>query len=156
MDDLDSSSYLWESYLWKYCSFRLSILMAISIPFLYIYSQCFNFKFFTSMLADGHQSVRDSKSPQFSRTLLSILAVLNNLVVLMVSTRPPISKSSRPFNNPLVTVPKALIMISKIVTFYYYYYYTHLKVLHTSFSRWFSTGVGVTASLLKSPGHLLL
>ena len=29
----------------------------------------------------------------------------------MVSTRPPISKSSSPFNNPLVTVPKAPITI---------------------------------------------
>ena len=29
----------------------------------------------------------------------------------MVSTRPPTSKSSRPFNNPLVTVPKAPIII---------------------------------------------
>ena len=33
-----------------------------------------------------------------------ILVVLNNLVVWMVSTRPPTSKSSSPFNNPLVTV----------------------------------------------------
>ena len=43
--------------------------------------------------------------PQVSRTLLSILTVLNNAVVWMVSTRPPNSKSSGPFNNPLVTVP---------------------------------------------------
>ena len=34
-----------------------------------------------------HWSVNDSKSPQVSRTLLSILAVLNNVVVLMVSTK---------------------------------------------------------------------
>ena len=46
----------------------------------------------------------DSKSPQVSRTLLSILAVLNNVVVWMVSTRPPTSKFSRPFNNPLVII----------------------------------------------------
>ena len=50
-----------------------------------------------------HWSLSDSKSPQVSRTLLSILAVLNNVVVWMVSTRSPTSKSSRPFNNPLVT-----------------------------------------------------
>ena len=54
-----------------------------------------------------HWSLSDSKSPQVSRILLSILAVLNNAVVWMVSTRPPTSKSSSPFNNPLVTVPKA-------------------------------------------------
>ena len=44
-----------------------------------------------------HWSLRDSKCPQVSRTLLSILAVLDNAVVWMVSTRPPTSKSSRPF-----------------------------------------------------------
>ena len=53
----------------------------------------------------------DSKSPQVSRTLFSILAVLNNGVVWMVFTRPPTSNSSRPFNNPLVTVPKASMPI---------------------------------------------
>ena len=67
-----------------------------------------------------HWSLSDSKSPQVSRTLLSILAVFNNAVVWMVSTRSPTSKSSRPFNNPLVTVPKAPITIcllfSKVVT----------------------------------------
>ena len=52
-----------------------------------------------------HWSLSDSKSPQVSRTLLSILAVLNNAVVWMVSTRPPTSKSSSPFHNPLVNVP---------------------------------------------------
>ena len=61
-------------------------------------------------------SLSDSKSPQVSRTLLSILAVLNNVVVWMVSTRPPTSKSSSLFSNPLVTVPKAPITISIIVT----------------------------------------
>ena len=64
-----------------------------------------------------HWRLSDSKSPQVSRTLLSILAVFNNAVVWMVSTRPPTSKSSRPFNNPLVTVPKAPITIGIIVTF---------------------------------------
>ena len=34
----------------------------------------------------------------------------------MVSTRPPTSKSSRPFNNPFVTVPKTPITIGTIVT----------------------------------------
>ena len=51
-----------------------------------------------------HWRLSDSKSPQVSRSLLSILAVFKNAVVWMVSTRSPTSKSSRPFNNPLVTV----------------------------------------------------
>ena len=63
-----------------------------------------------------HWSSSDSKSPQVSRILLSILAVLNNVVFWMVSTRPPTSKSSSPFNNPLVTLPNAPIMIDIIVT----------------------------------------
>ena len=63
-----------------------------------------------------HWNFSDSKSPQVSRNLLSILAVLNNVVVLMVSTRPPTSKSYRPFSNPLVTVPNAPITIGIIVT----------------------------------------
>ena len=63
-----------------------------------------------------HWSLSDSKSPQISRTLLSILPVLNSTVVWMVSTRPQTSKSSSPFNNPLVTEPKAPITIGTIVT----------------------------------------
>ena len=63
-----------------------------------------------------HWSLSDSKSPQISRTLLSILAVPNNVVVWMISTRPPTSKSSGPFSNPLVTVPNAPITIGIIVT----------------------------------------
>ena len=64
-----------------------------------------------------HWRLSVSKSPQVSRTLLSILAVFNNAVVWMVSTRSPTSKSSKPFNNPLVTVPKAPITIGMVVTF---------------------------------------
>ena len=65
-----------------------------------------------------HWSLSDRKSPQVSRTLLSILAVLNNAVVWMVSTRPPTSKSSSPFSNPVVTVPNAPITIGIIFLLY--------------------------------------
>ena len=64
-----------------------------------------------------HWSLSDSKFPQVSRTLLSILAVLNNAVVWTVSTCPPTSKSSSPFNDAFVAVPKAPIIIGIIVTF---------------------------------------
>ena len=73
-----------------------------------------------------HWSLSDSKSPQVSRTLLSILAVFNNAVVWMVSTRSPTSKSSRLFNNPLVTVPKAPITIGIIVTFMFHSFFNSL------------------------------
>ena len=76
-----------------------------------------------------HWSLSDSKSPQVSRTRLSILVVLSNAVVWIVSTRPPISKSSRPFNNPLVTVSNAPITIGTIVTFMFYsFFYFFSKV----------------------------
>ena len=65
-------------------------------------------------------SLRDCKSPQFSRTRFRILVVLSNAVIWIVSTRPPTSKSSRPFNNPLVIVPKAPITIGTIVTFMFH------------------------------------
>ena len=67
-----------------------------------------------------HWSLSDSKSPQVSRTRLSILAVLSNAVIWIVFTSPPTSKTSRPFNNPLVTVPKAPITIGTIVIFMFH------------------------------------
>ena len=70
-----------------------------------------------------HWSLSD-KFPQVSRTLLSILAVLNNAVVWMVSTRHPTSKSSSPFYNPLVTVPKAPITIGINVTFMFHSFFS--------------------------------
>ena len=70
-----------------------------------------------------HWSLSDRKSPQLSTTLLSILVGLKNAVVWMVSTRPPTSKSSILFNNPLVTVPKAPITIGTIVTFMFHSFY---------------------------------
>ena len=63
-----------------------------------------------------HWVMSDSKFPQVSRTLLSILTVLNYVVVWMVYHRPPTSKSSSPFSNDLVTVTKAPITIGIIVS----------------------------------------
>ena len=57
-----------------------------------------------------HWCLSDSESSQVSRTRLRILAVLSNAVVWIVSTRPPTSKSSKPFYNPLIIVPKAPII----------------------------------------------
>ena len=73
-----------------------------------------------------HWSLSDSKSPQVSRIRLRILAVLSNAVVWIVSTRPPISKSSRPFNNPFVIVPNAQITIGTIVTFMFHSFFNSL------------------------------
>ena len=70
-----------------------------------------------------HWILSDSKSPQVSRTLLSFLAVFNNAVIWTVSTRPPTSNSSRPVNNPLVTVSKAPITIGTIFTFIFHSFF---------------------------------
>ena len=44
-------------------------------------------------------SISDSNSPQVSRTLLSILADLNNIVVLMVSAHPLIFNTYKAFGD---------------------------------------------------------
>ena len=87
----------------------------------------FTLEFFTSVLVDGfHWSLSDSKSPQVFRPRLSILAVLSIAIVGIVSIRPPTSKSPRPFNNPLVTVPNAPITIGTIVTFMFHSFFNSL------------------------------
>ena len=62
-----------------------------------------------------HWNLSDSKCPQVSRTLLSILTDLNNAVVWVVSTRPLISKSSIPVINPSVTAQTVKITICSIL-----------------------------------------
>ena len=65
----------------------------------------------------SYWSLSDSKSPQVSSTLLSILADLSPAVVWMVSTRPLTSTPSSPFTNSLVTVPRAPITMGITITF---------------------------------------
>ena len=91
-----------------------------------------------------HWSLSESKSSQVSKTLLSILADLNNAIVWMVFTLPLISKSSSPFINPLVTVSRAPIRIGIIVTFMFHSFFnaltssTYISFFSHSFSftRW--------------------
>ena len=73
-----------------------------------------------------HWSLSDSKSPQVFRTLLSILVDLNNPLVWMVHTRPFISKSSSPFINLLVIVPRASIIIHINVAFMFHSFFGSL------------------------------
>ena len=73
-----------------------------------------------------HWIQSDRKPPRVPKTLLNILAVLNSAVVWMISTGPPTYKSSSPFNNPLVTAPKAPITIGIIVTFIFHIFVNSL------------------------------
>ena len=102
--------------------------------------------------------VWETATPLVSRTLLSILAVLNNVVVWMVSTRSLISKSNSPFNKPLVTVPKAPITIDIIVTFMFYIFFdSQVRPKYLSlFSFSFKFILWVTASYFRSPWHFIV
>ena len=87
-----------------------------------------------------HRNLIDTKSPQVSRTLLSILAILNNVVCWMVSNRPRTSKSFNPFINLFVTVPKAPTTIGIIVTGMFHIFFNYLARLRylSFFSHSFS------------------
>ena len=94
-----------------------------------------------------HWSLSNSKSPQVSRTLLSILADLSNAivwmvlrpllsiqfklcnaVVWMVSICPLIPKSSIPFTNPLGIVPCPPTTIDIAVTFLFHSFFSSLAI----------------------------
>ena len=110
-------------------SFHLFIFCAISSCRLFlllflIFMIIFCFESFSHhrLLMAFHLSLRDNKSPQVSRTLLSILADLNNAVIWRVSTRPLISMSSYPCTNYLGTIPSAPITSDITITLYIYIY----------------------------------
>ena len=73
-----------------------------------------------------HWSLSDSKYPQASNTRLRILNVFSNPVIWKVSIRPPTFKSSKPYNNPLVIVPKEPITIGTILTFMFHSFFNSL------------------------------
>ena len=74
----------------------------------------------------SYWSLCDSKSPQVSRILLSILADLCYVVVWMVSICPLTSESSRPHANPLVTVPRTPFTFGIIVLFMFHSFFSSL------------------------------
>ena len=95
-----------------------------------------------------HWGLSDSKSPQVSSARLRILAVLSNAVVWIVSTRPPTSKSSRPFNNPLAIVPKAPITIGTIVTFMFHSFFNSRYLSFSHSFRFFLWSAGTAKSTI--------
>ena len=73
---------------------------------------------------------------------LRILAILSNAVIWIVS-----SNSSRPFNNPLVIVPKAPITIGTIVTFMFHSFFNSLARSHSfRFILWYAGAAKSTIS----------
>ena len=73
-------------------------------------------------------ALSNSKSPQVSRTLLSILSDLYNAVVWMGFTHLIISKFPSPFINPLVTIPNAHITTGITVTFTFHSFFFNFQV----------------------------
>ena len=77
-----------------------------------------------------HWSLIDCKSFQVSKTLLRILADLDNAVVWMISICPPTSNSFSPFINSLVSVPRAPITIGINVTFMFHSFFQFPSKVH--------------------------
>ena len=73
-----------------------------------------------------HWSGSDCKFLRVSRTLLSILADIDNVVVWMISTCSLISNHSNPFDNPSVTALNAPITIGINVTFMFHIFFNSL------------------------------
>ena len=95
-----------SSYYYYYYSFK-------------VFHISFSWWFFTVVLAIASLL----KSPGL---VSGFWPLLSNAVVWIVSTRPPTSKSSRPFNNPLVIVPNAPITTGTIVTFMFHSFFSSL------------------------------
>ena len=81
-----------------------------------------------------HWSLSNSKSLQVSWTLLSILADLNNVVVWMVSTRPPISSSTSSLTKTLRIVLSAPITVGTTATHIFHSFLILCLVLSTYLS----------------------
>ena len=81
-------------------------------------------EFFTPALANGFSL--EFEWEQVSRILLSILTDINKVAVWMISIYPFISKSSSPYTNPLVTVPRVPITIGITFTFMFHIFFTSL------------------------------
>ena len=117
-----------KSTILQVLSFLLIITRSGRLAEYYSYHCLFFLRAFPHQrkLMVSNWSLSDSKSPQVSRTLLSILTDLNNAVVGMFSTRSVISKSSSPCTNPFVIVPRAAITIGTIVTFMFHTFFNSL------------------------------
>ena len=102
-----------------YCPVSTNFLNLLRYFYYYQYCCCCcgftPYELFT--LVDFYWSLIDCKFPHVSRTLLSILANLNNVVVWMVLSLSLISNSSNPFSKRLGTIPSAATSVDISVTF---------------------------------------
>ena len=131
-----SISYHWFSF------FHFSVPNSIPISLLYILMVCvrdssyyyYYYYYYYYLLLESFShwchlivfdwKLRDSKSPQVTGNLLSILADLNNVVVWMCFNWSSYLKSSSPFNNYSMTVQRAPITFGINVTFMFHSYFS--------------------------------
>ena len=137
-------TFMFHSFSSSLARSRYWSLFSFSLIFRYSY-----YYYFTYLRVFSHQhelmvfqwSLSDCQSPQVSRNLQ---VDLNNAVVWMVTTRHLISKSFRPFINPLMTVPSVPITIGITVTFKFHSFFSYLACsrylslssLSFSFTQW--------------------
>ena len=103
-----------------------------------------------------HWILSGSRYPQVSRTLLSIVDDLSNVIVWMVSHHPLTSKSFSPSSNPLVTLPSSSVAIGITVTYMFHIFFpfsSKVQVLlsfslSSSFSLWSSETAKSTIRLI--------
>ena len=144
-------------FLFCWLSRGLVFWLGLGDPFIYYYYRSFESFSHQCQPLSFHWSLSDSKSPQVSRTLLSILADLNNAVVWMVSTRPLISKFSCPCINPFETVPRAAITIGITITLIFHSFFIYRA--RSRYLSFFSLSFNYTlwsAGTVKSTIPLLL
>ena len=73
-----------------------------------------------------HWSLRDSMTPQFFKTLLSILVNLSNAVIRIVLILLLISDSSNSFSRFLGTIPSATTIIGITLTLIFHTFFSSL------------------------------
>ena len=91
-----TATFMLHSFFCSLARSRYLSFFSLSFNYYYLLFESFSYQ---RLLMFIHWSLSDSKSPQVSRTLLSILTDLNNVVVWTASTRPVISKSFSPFGD---------------------------------------------------------
>ena len=105
----------WQSIFFLFSNFECTTCFKLNQIIIIILLLSFSHQY---KLIVFHWSLSDSKSPQVSRTLLSILANLNNGVVWMVSACLSISNSSSLFTKLLGIIPSAHFTIDIPVTLF--------------------------------------
>ena len=118
-------SLLFLMYSLSPCINAVTVLNAgefFPLPFFFL-TYCL---FIVSWIILFFASLSNSKFPQVPRTLLSILADLNNAVVWMVLICPRISNLSSSLSKPFWIVPNAPITIGITITFIYHSFLSSL------------------------------